>query len=140
MTAGAPETFADLAVGMTASTPVVVTDDDMAAFAALSGDRSRIHVDADYARAVGFEGKVVYGGLLVAALSRLVGMMLPGSIGVAAGWRIDFHSPLYVGQEAVLEAELVQLSEAARLAKLKYTIQSGDRLIAKGSAEAKILV
>lgn len=140
MTSTAPRSIDDVKVGATAVTPIRVSEDDMEAFARLSGDRSSIHVDADYAKAAGFAGRVVYGGLLVAALSRMVGMILPGPIGVAAGWKVNFHAPLYVDEAAVLQAEVTQVSEAAKFVALKFEIRAGERLIAKGSAEAKIVV
>ena len=135
-----PRGLSDLTVGQRTQVEFRVDENDMLRFAELSGDRSAIHVDEDYAKRAGFAGRVVYGGLIGAALSRLVGMQLPGPIGVATGWKIDFHSPLYLGELAVMSAELTSLSEAAGLAKLKYTVLVGERLIAKGTAEAKIVV
>lgn len=134
-----PRRWEDLSVGLRAETPIKIRAEDMATFAVLSGDRSPVHVDATFARAGGFDAPIVYGALLVAALSRLVGMMLPGPIGVATGWRIDFHAPLYVDESAVLAAEISNVSDSTRTVKLRFTITCGDRLIAKGSAEAKIV-
>lgn len=134
-----PSSFGDLHLGMKARTEILVLEKDMDAFAEISGDRSAIHVDPEFARKAGFNGRVVYGGLMVAALSRMVGMTLPGPIGVAAGWRIDFHQPLYINETAILDAEISQISESVRLVKLKFAISAGERLIAKGSAEAKII-
>jgi 3-hydroxybutyryl-CoA dehydratase len=135
-----PASWSHLSVGMQAETDITVREEEMHQFAALSGDRSSIHIDDAFARQVGFTGPVVYGGLMVAALSRLVGMQLPGPIGIATGWKIDFHAPLYVGEAAVLKAEITNLSEAVRLVKLRFAISAGEKQIAKGSAEAKILI
>ena len=134
-----PSSFSDLRLGMKARTEIIVREEDMDAFAEISGDRSSVHVDPEFAEKAGFSGRVVYGGLMVAALSRMVGMTLPGPIGVAAGWKIDFPQPLYMNEPAVLEAEISQISESVRLVKLKFTISAGERMIAKGSAEAKII-
>ena len=137
---GVPRKWEDLALGQRAEVALCVGEDDMRAFAELSGDRSTIHIDEAFARGVGFAGRVVYGGLIVGALSQLVGMRLPGPIGLATGWKIDFHSPLYIGEQAIMAAELTALSESTRLAKLKYTVVAGKRLVAKGTAEAKIMI
>lgn len=134
-----PRSFEELTVGRQATTTLLISASDMKAFAELSGDRSPVHHDAEFARRCGFSGPVVYGGLMIAALSRMVGMILPGPIGVATGWRIDFHAPLYVAEPALLTAEVAQVSESVRLAKLRFTIAAGERLIAKGTAEAKIV-
>ncbi|MEM7774056.1 MAG: MaoC/PaaZ C-terminal domain-containing protein [Pseudomonadota bacterium] len=140
----------ELAVGMTVRIPFTISHEDMAAFEALSGDRSRIHKDAGFAKANGFAEPVVYGALTVARLSQLVGMHLPGDLGLATSWRIDFNNPLYVGEDAWFEGELMHVSEATRTVKIKFRVHaaakqgskssSDDKLVATGSAESKILL
>jgi 3-hydroxybutyryl-CoA dehydratase len=112
-----------------------VTHDDMAAFAAVSGDRNPIHSDAAYAIERGFRDAVVYGGLLLAKISRLIGMELPTQDCVWTGVKLDFRQPLYVGEEAQLSGEIVHVSDAVRSATVRLRIRAGDRLIATGSAE-----
>lgn len=130
--------LASCAEGQTARLPFRVSDADMAAFAALSGDYNPLHTDDSFARARGMQGRVVYGGLLLAQVSRLLGMELPGRDGVWAGVRMDFRAPLYVGEEAVLEGVVDRVSEAVALLRLKIAIRAGDRLIATGSAESVV--
>jgi 3-hydroxybutyryl-CoA dehydratase len=112
-----------------------VSQREMAAFAELSGDHSKLHCDEGYARDHGFQGRVVYGALLLAQLSRLIGMELPMRDCVWNGVRLDFRRPLYLGEEALLSAEIVDVSEAVRSASLKLRITAGERLIASGAAE-----
>lgn len=133
------QAFADLRRGAVIRLPFSVSAEDMEAFAKLSGDRSRIHHDSDYARRNGFDGPVVYGALTVAQLSYLVGMHLPGDFGLATSWTVHFGKPLYVDEQAVISAEIVHLSEATRLASLKFTVHAGKRLIASGTASSKLL-
>jgi acyl dehydratase len=135
-----PREWRDLQIGRRVELALLFTDQQMRAFADLSGDTSPIHHDADFALRAGYRQPIVYGGLMISALSRMVGMVLPGPIGVATGWRIDFHSPLYVNECALLSADIAHVSDATRVVKLRFTIASGDRLIAKGSVEAKIVV
>jgi acyl dehydratase len=131
--------FADLQSGMVVRTVFSVTVEDMETFARLSGDRSRIHHDVAYAKRNGFDGPVVYGALTVAQLSYLVGMHLPGDFGLATSWVIHFGKPLYVGEEAVMTAELVHLSPSTRLASLKFNVRVGERLVASGTASSMLL-
>ena len=130
----------DLHIGRQAQLPFTVSQRDMDAYAELSGDASTVHHDAEFAKRSGFRAPIVYGGLMIAALSRMVGIILPGPIGVAVGWRIDFHSPLYIEEAAILSAEVAHVSESTRLVKLRFAINVNERLIAKGTAEAKIVV
>src|SRR5688572_30479947 len=96
----------ELAVGQRVSTELRIDDQHMRAFAVLSGDFNPLHADDDFARSKGFEGRVVYGGLLIAKISELIGMRLPGRNSVWASLSVDFLKPLYVGEHAELEAEV----------------------------------
>ena len=126
----------DIVEGLEASVSFSVTDDDMRAFADLSGDRNPLHTDEAFARAKGFEGRAVYGGLILAQVSRLLGMELPGRDVVWASVKMDFRNPLYLHEEAVVQARVAGKSEAAKLIDLKITVTVGGRKIATGRANA----
>ncbi len=108
----------------------------MEAFARLSGDRNPLHGDDAFARAKGFDGRVVYGGLIVAQVSRLLGMDLPGRDGLWTGLSMDFRKPLYIGEPATLDAEVTESSPATGLVRLAFTVRAGDRTLARGRAES----
>lgn len=107
----------------------------MISFARLSEDSNPLHADDEYARELGFESRVVFGALLVAKISALIGVHLPGPGSVWAGLTVDFRNPLYVNEEAVLTGKIEHKSDAARMLTLKIRIVSGHRLIATGKAE-----
>ena len=107
----------------------------MTTFAQLSGDSNPLHADGDYARELGFEGRVVFGALLVAKISALIGVHLPGPGGVWSGFKIDFRNPLYVNEDATLSGMVTHKSESTKMLTLKLRIDSADRLIATGMAE-----
>lgn len=125
----------DLAEGHKSSVAFTVTPEQMQAFAELSGDFNPLHVDESFARAKGYEGRVVYGALLVAKISQLLGMQLPGRDGVWASLSLDFKRPLYVGQEAEAEGTLVTVHRATGMLELALVLRSGGRIIGKGKAE-----
>ena len=117
------------------SFPFVVDAADMKAFADLSGDRNPLHTDAVFAKSKGFGGPVVYGGLIVAQVSRLIGMHLPGRDATWTRLKIDFRSPLMVGQEGLLEGRVLSVSDAVRMLKLALKVSANGTVIAKASAE-----
>jgi len=127
-----------IAVGQCAERTFIIDAGAMAAFATLSGDRSAIHTDAAFARGRGYEDVIVYGGLMLAQLSGLLGSVLPGDDAVSARWSIDYRKPLYLGEEAVLRLEVSHVSPAVGLVELRFSIQTGDRLIATGSAQSLV--
>ncbi|MBI3555855.1 MAG: (R)-hydratase [Deltaproteobacteria bacterium] len=107
---------------------------DMDAFARLSGDFNPLHTKDEFARTQGFSGRVVYGGLLVAQISRMIGMHLPGKNAIWSKLDVQFISPLFVDEEASLTAEIMTKSEAAQTLILKIRIERADKLIARGNA------
>ena len=115
------------------------TNEMMRLFVEISGDVSPVHTDSNYATSRGFDGVVVYGGILVAQISRMVGMHLPGHDALSRGLNIHYVHPLLVGQQAELEARVAHISEATSSIELKFKITSQGKTLAKGSAGVQIL-
>jgi acyl dehydratase len=127
------QSFDSLVDGQVATDVFQIGDQDMEAFAELSGDRNPLHFDPDAAATQGFEGPVVFGGLIIARLSQLIGMQLPGPGSVWTNLQVSFHGPLYAGQTAKLVAQVAALSPATRSVQLKFRLTKGDdELVAKG--------
>jgi 3-hydroxybutyryl-CoA dehydratase len=129
----------EFAAGMSVGFEFTVSQEDMDRFRDFSGDSSRIHVDETFARRNGFQGPVVYGAVMVAKLSYLVGMQLPGDLGLATEWKINFNNPLYVEERAAMRGEIAHVSAATRTIRLRFSIHAGGRLIASGTAGSKLL-
>ena len=60
----------------------------------------------------GFRGIVVYGALIVAKVSHLIGMKLPGRDSLWTSIRLDFVKPLYVNQPARVEGLVLEVSSS----------------------------
>lgn len=136
--AGANSTSAPIVPGLTAERAFTIDSETMAAFARMSGDTSAVHTDPVFARSRGFQDVIVYGGLMLAKLSGALGSLLPGDEGVSARWSIDFRSPLYVGEAAVLSLEVAHVSAAVGLVELRFSIRAGERLVARGTAQSLV--
>ena len=115
------------------------TNEMMQSFVEISGDVNPVHTDSNYATSRGFDGMVVYGGILVAQISRMVGMHLPGRDSLWNSLNIQFAHPLLVGQTAELEARVEHISEATSSIEFKFKITSQGKKLAKGSAGVQIL-
>ena len=68
------------------------TDEMMQSFEKISGDINPLHTDVNFATSRGFDGVVVYGGILVAQISRMVGMHLPGRDALWSSLNIYFST------------------------------------------------
>ena len=115
------------------------TDKMMQSFVEISGDVNPMHTDVNFATSRGFDGVLVYGGILIAQISRMVGMHLPGHDALSRGLNIHYVRPLLVGQQAELEARVAHISEATSSIELKFKITSQGKTLAKGSAAVQIL-
>lgn len=118
--------------------PVEFSERDIDAFSALSGDRNPIHLDADYARRRGFEGRVVHGALVVAAVSRLLAQEIPGPGCVWHSLSLKFKAPLYAAQRAELAAEVTYWSSEHRVVRLALELLRDGKCLARGTAQASL--
>ncbi|WP_081494919.1 MaoC/PaaZ C-terminal domain-containing protein [Bradyrhizobium liaoningense] len=91
-TADQPRMLTAFHVGQTHHLGIPITRDDLARYVALSGDTAPLHVDAEFAKAAGFDGVVVHGAYLMALVSRLVGTEFPGPRSVLERAELPFAS------------------------------------------------
>lgn len=132
-------TWGDLRVGRAVSFHFSISQAEMDEFMRFSGDRSRIHHDTGFAEKNDFRGPVVFGAIIVAKISYLVGMLLPGDFGLATEWKVNFNRPLYVGDLAEMRGEITHVSDATRTVKLKITVTRSDEIVATAVAGSKLL-
>lgn len=125
-------------VGDRATHAFTVDEAAMAWFRQGSGDASLVHVDEAFAISRGYQGVIVYGGILTAQLSHLLGMKLPGADGVSTRWSIDYRRPLYVGQAARIEFEVTHLSPALGIVEGRFKILAGETVVASGSTQSLV--
>lgn len=128
-----------LNVGRRVGAELCIDDQQMRSFAVLSGDFNPLHTDDEFARKKGFEGRVVYGGLLVAKISEIIGMRLPGRNSIWASLSLEFLKPLYVDERAELEAEIASRSESTGLVELKLVLRRAGKKLLKGRAEVVVV-
>ena len=119
-------TLADMTPGLTESFTVTVTEEMMAAFEAITGDCSPIHVDENYAKARGYGGRVVYGMLGASFFSTLAGVYLPGEHCLLHGVECKFARPVFIGDTLTVTGTVVNVSEAVAEAEIKAVITNQD--------------
>ena len=126
-------------VGQSATARVTVTAAVAAEFAALSGDSNPIHLDPAQARAFGHPQPVAHGAFLLAVVSRLIGTELPGPGAVWTGHSVEWHHPVYVGDEIVVEATVSRVAAGAELLMLDLKAENAEgRTVMTGQARVKV--
>ncbi|XP_035821223.1 (R)-specific enoyl-CoA hydratase isoform X2 [Zea mays] len=85
------------------------TEDDVAAYAAVSGDRNPVHLDDAVARELsGFQrGRVVHGMLVASLFPSVIAASFPGA--VYASQTLKFAAPVYVGDEVVARVKALNI-------------------------------
>lgn len=130
--------WTDLYVGLRQEFDASFSAEDIATFAALSGDINPLHVDPAYAEERGFPGPVLFGMLSSSLYSRLVGVYLPGKFALLQGIHIDFHAPCHAGQLLHVAGEIVFLSDAYQRLEIKASIRSDGKLVSKATIRAGV--
>lgn len=105
-----------------ASFEVTIDEKYQTLFEELSGDHNPLHLDDSFARARGFNGKVIYGMLVSSFYSTLVGMYLPGENCLINDTKISYHKPVYPGDHLTIHGEVTDLREGTQRAKISSTI------------------
>ena len=97
-------TFDELPVGARARISRTLTQDDIVAFALVSGDVNPAHVDPEYANATRFHGTIAHGMWAGAMISSLLGTEFPGPGTIYEGQTLRFHLPVRAGDTLTAEA------------------------------------
>lgn len=117
----------DLAIGQQCEFETTVGGADIDRFAALSGDASPLHTDADFARRRGFDDRIAHGAYLAALASRLVGMSLPGRNALLLKMDMSFVAPVVPGTRIRVSGTVEQLSAAVRSAVIGIRIMDAAK-------------
>jgi acyl dehydratase/CBS domain-containing protein len=125
----------EVSVGDRVSFSKPLSDDDVRAFAAASGDTNRLHLDDAYAAETRFGGRIAHGtlvaGLVSAALARLPGLT------IYLSQDLSFRGPVPVGATATATCEVVEAIGDGRYLLTTDVHVDGD-LVVEG--EAVVLV
>jgi 3-oxoacyl-[acyl-carrier protein] reductase len=110
-----------------------VTPDMVAAFAALTGDRSSLHVNEAYARRSAYHQPVVHGMLPVGCLALLPSLHVEGvrAVPVALGGR--FLAPVYAGDVLTLTGGPGRPGGDAGTVALDYRIARDQTIVTSGT-------
>jgi len=111
-----------LSVGQVERFTVTLTPEDIDRFADLSGDAAPLHMDAAFAARQGYPGRVAHGLLAGALVSRLVGMQLPGALGILQSVELRFKHPIVPPVKVTVTGEIVGISVAVRQVQIRIEV------------------
>jgi acyl dehydratase len=114
------------AIGQRATWTRTFTEDDVEAFAQISGDRNPLHFDREFAAATRFGRPVIQGGLTAGLFNALVAMELPGPGSVFLHQEWDYTAPVYVGDTVTAEAEVIEARDDKPITRLRCVARRDD--------------
>jgi len=110
--------FEEFAVGdRVISQGRTVTEADIVAFAALTGDYNPLHCDAEYAKGTVFGERIAHGLLGLSIAQGLVERLgfIAGTVEAFLGLEWKFRGPIKIGDTIHVEAEVARTKEMRRL-------------------------
>ena len=100
--------------------------DDVATYAALTGDHNPLHFDAAFAAAVRPGALIVHGGLTTGLFNALVAEVLPGPGSVFLHQDWDYPAPVYIGDTVTAEAEVIEARADKPITTLRCVARRQD--------------
>lgn len=126
-----PVKLRDLHPGRAAEFTKTVTEQDVYAFAGITGDFNPVHVDEEYARTTRFKGRVAHGMLAAGMISTVLGTILPGRGTIYLGQELRFTAPVRFGDTLTVRVEVLDVREDKRIVTLRTVVanQEGTTVI-----------
>ena len=128
-------TFAELTLGRSAELKRTLRHDDIALFAAVSGDVNPAHLDPVYAAGDMFRGVIGHGMWTGALISTLLGTQLPGPGTIYLGQELKFLRPVRIGDEITVRISVAELKPEKAIVVFDCTAEDGaGRRVCEGRA------
>ena len=124
-----------LEVGQKASYEKSVEERDIQLFAAVSGDRNPVHLDAAYAAGTQFKERIAHGMFSGALISAAIACELPGPGTIYLGQSLKFTRPVKLGDALTVELEILEKLPKNRVRIATRVINQDGKKVVDGEAE-----
>ena len=129
-------TFDEIAIGDTTTYTRLVTNQEVEAFAAISGDHNPLHLDPEYAATTAFGECIAHGMLTGALISAAIAMQLPGPGSVYLSQNIQFRAPVMLGDTLTVTLTVTDKHAKRPWVTLQCEVANQDgKAVAKGDAQ-----
>ncbi len=125
----------DLKPGMTAVFGKTISEADITLFAGVSGDTNPLHLNAEYAAASRFEGRVAHGMLTAGLISAVIATRLPGAGAIYRSQSLRFTAPVRPGDTVTARVTVIDIDRERHRARLATVCSVGETVVIDGEAE-----
>jgi 3-hydroxybutyryl-CoA dehydratase len=124
----------DLSIGECAERVHAVSEADLVAFAAVSGDANPLHLDEAFAKTTPFKGRIAHGMLAASYVSAILGMDLPGPGSVYVSQSLRFRRPVRIGDEVTARVSVTAIDAERGRVTLETTCLVAGKAVLEGEA------
>ena len=124
----------DLSPGQSAEISHVVTDADIRAFAAVTGDENPVHLDEAYAAQTRFKGRIAHGMLAAGFISAAIGTRLPGPGAIYISQSMRFRAPVRIGDEVITRVTVTDIDQERARVTLATVCEVAGKPVVEGEA------
>jgi len=124
----------DIEPGMKASLSRNFGEEEVEAFARITGDVNPAHLDEEFAATTVFGRRVVHGMLTASLISAVLGTRLPGRGAIYVSQSIQFRTPVFIGDTVTAEVEVTSVDARRRRVTLATRCLVGDKVVLRGEA------
>lgn len=130
-----------LQVGDTASLSKTISDEDIRAFAGLTGDHNPVHLDDEYAAGTRFGRRIAHGMLGASLISAALANELPGRGTVYLSQSLQFTAPVFPGDTITARVTVTKVREDKPIVTLDTVcVNQHGEMVLKGEAVVLLTV
>jgi acyl dehydratase len=122
-------------VGDSAEITKTIEQEDIDAFARVTGDHNPVHVDEEFAKTTRFGKRIAHGMLTASLISSVLANELPGEGSVYLGQTLQFVAPVFPGDEITARVTVKEMREDKPIVKLETVcVNQRDEVVIRGEA------
>jgi 3-hydroxybutyryl-CoA dehydratase len=119
---------------------LVVSEQLVNNFSALSGDFNPLHTNDEFAKSKGFPSRVVHGSILNLMISSIVGMSLNDDNVMLLSQRTSHKKPIFIDDIITAIGTIITISPSVRVIEMQLKFKNQNQiLVAQGSCSLKCL-
>lgn len=125
----------EMYIGQEYSKTFHVTEEKGQAFAAVSEDYNRLHLDEAYAKDTMFQGRIAHGMLAASFISGVLGNDFPGDGTVYLSQELRFVRPVRYGDELTVRVQISEIEAGTGRMRLRTLCRNQNgKTVIDGSA------
>ena len=129
-----PRTRHSLAVGDKGAFTKTISEQDVFAFADISGDFNPLHIDEEYAKRSVFGRRIAHGILTAGIISTVLGAEIPGLGTIFVELHIKFLKPVFLGDTVTATATVMEIVNPKRVRMMVACLNQQGEDVAVGNA------